>query len=61
MCAAEKGCAEGSDHCCEKECSSYGGLRKCGTSSKIIWTDQFTLLMNRSLILIYQYIGILII
>ena len=35
MCAAEKGCAEGSDHCCEKECSSYGGRRKCGTLSKI--------------------------
>ena len=30
MCADESGCAEGSDHCCEKECSKFGGLRKCG-------------------------------
>ena len=47
MCAAEKGCAEGSDHCCEKECSSYGGLRKCGRlSRKIFWADKVTLLIH---------------
>jgi hypothetical protein len=35
MCAAEKACASRSDYCCERDCSYYGGLRKCALPTNL--------------------------